>query len=505
MRFPPEIIHSLLGRLEQIQASLGVLAPEGLLAVLFLLLLVLGLFRSNSISGILPWLTSFGLAGVMAFQFFGQSNYGLQSFGKMLWADGMADYGLLLFGAGGILTILLSELYKPIKIPAGHSEYFAIIVLIVLGLSLMVKAVNLLLLFLAIETVSIASYFLTLRLRDEKHAAEAALKYLLFGAVAAGIMLYGMSFLYGFTQSLQFTEISFWLKLSLVPKPILTMALVFTLGGFLFKLAAFPFQFWAPDVYEGAPTPVVAFFSTAPKAAILMVLMRFVTVLDNNILAPHFQPLFLILAGFAFLTMLAGNFTALWQTNLKRLMAYSSVAHAGLLLAAILIPAETSVSIVLFYITVILFSNFGLFLIIQVAEEITNSNTIKSLSGLGKVFPFLGVAATVLVISLTGLPPTAGFTAKLLLFTGLWESYATSGQTWYLILLISGLVFTAVALFYYIKLPFYMFFRKTEVVPVQKIGLAPKVLVTLLLLPVVYFFFRADALLSFIQGFIGSN
>src|SRR5690606_18008307 len=136
---------------------------------------------------------------------------------------------------------------------SGRSEYFAFIVLMVLGLSFMAKAVNLFFLFLAIETVSIASYFLTLRLRNEKPAAEAALKYLLFGAVAAGVMLYGMSFLYGFTQSLQFTEEAFWQKLSLVPTPILTMALALTIGGFLFKLAAFPFQFWAPDVYEGAP------------------------------------------------------------------------------------------------------------------------------------------------------------------------------------------------------------------------------------------------------------
>ena len=505
MRFPAEITNLLLSRVEQIQAALGVLAPEALLTALFLLLLLLGLFRSNSIAKILPWLTCFSLACILAFQFLCIENSVPQAFGKMLVADGVANYGLLLFGAAGILTVLLSGFYAPLSIRSGRSEYFAFIVLIVLGLSLMAKSVNLLLLFLSIETVSIASYFLTLRLRDEKPAAEAALKYLLFGAVAAGIMLYGMSFLYGFTQSLQFTEVSFWQKLSLVPKPILTMALALTLGGFLFKLAASPFQFWAPDVYEGAPTPIVAFFSTAPKAAILIVLMRFVSVLDNQALAPHFQNLFLILAGFSFLTTLAGNFTALWQTNLKRLMAYSSVAHAGLLLAAILLPAETRISTILFYSSILLFSNFGLFLIIQIAEEITGSNVLKSLSGLGNVFPFLGIAATVFVISLTGLPPTSGFTAKLFLFTGLWENYAATDQVWFLILLLTGLVFTAVALFYYLKVPFYMFFRKTEVAPVQKIGLAPKVLVTLLLVPVVYFFFRADALLSFIQGFISGN
>ncbi|MFC5271950.1 NADH-quinone oxidoreductase subunit N [Adhaeribacter terreus] len=505
MRFPENLTNSLLPKLEQIQASLGVLAPEGFLAALFLLLLLLGLIRSEIVSRFLPWLTASGLAAIIVFQLAANTNSLPETFGKMLVADGLANYGLVLFSAAGILTILLSSFYKPLQEKTGRSEYFAFIVLIVLGLSFMAKAVNLLFLFLAIETVSIASYFLTLRLRKEKPAAEAALKYLLFGAVAAGIMLYGMSFLYGFTQSLQFTDISFWQKLSLVPKPILTMALALTFGGFLFKLAAFPFQFWAPDVYEGAPTPVVAFFSTAPKAAILIVLIRFVTVLDHAILAPHFQNLFLIIAGFAFFTMLAGNFTALWQTNLKRLLAYSSVAHAGLLLAAILLPAETRNATILFYTTILLFSNFGLFLIIQTTEEITNSNAINSLSGLGREFPFLGISATVFIISLTGLPPTAGFTAKLFLFTGLWENYAATKENWYLILLLSGLLFTAVALFYYVKLPFYMFFRKTEVVPAGKFGLAPKLLVTLLLIPVVYFFFRSDALLDFIQGLMNGN
>ncbi|MBK0404603.1 NADH-quinone oxidoreductase subunit N [Adhaeribacter sp. BT258] len=504
MRFPPEITRSLLPKLEQIQASLDVLAPEGLLVALFLLLLLLGLFRSNSILKMLPGFTVSGLSGIIIFQFFMIEN-SPGYFGKMLVADGLANYGFLLFSAAGILTVLLSELYPPLKVRSGRSEYYAFIVLLVLGLSFMAKATNLLFLFLAIETVSIASYFLTLRLREEKPAAEATLKYLLFGAVAAGIMLYGMSFLYGFTQSLQFTELSFWQKLSLVPKPILTMALALTLGGFLFKLAAFPFQFWAPDVYQGAPTPVVAFFSTAPKAAILIVLIRFVSVLDNETLAPHFQNLFLILAALSFLTMLAGNFTALWQTNVKRLLAYSSVAHAGLLLAVVLLPAETRNATILFYVTILLFSNCGLFLIIQIAEEMTGSNAVAALSGLGRIFPFLGVATTILVISLTGLPPTAGFTAKLLLFTGLWENYAVTKQIWYLVLLLAGLVFTAVALFYYIKLPFFLFFRKTEVAPARKFGLAPKLLVTLLLLPVVYFFFRADALLSFIQGFTNGN
>src|SRR5688572_1510097 len=353
MRFPDSLTRHVLQALPEVQGSLASLLSECWLAGFFVLLLILGLFRQNFIRQILPVLAVIGFSGNLLYHFFQAELSPILAFHQSFLTDGIARYATLLFSAAGVFSVLFTRFSTQLrKAETGYGEYYAFLVLLVLGLNLMVKSANLLLLFLSIETVSIASYFLVLRLRENKPAAEASLKYLLFGAVAAGVMLYGMSFLYGFTQSLQFTEIEFWQKLALVPKPFMTVVFVLTLAGFLFKLAAFPFQFWAPDVYQGAPTPVVAFFSTAPKAAAIIVLVRFSNILNNPVLSPEFSSLLLLLSGMAFLTMLLGNFTALRQTNLKRLLGYSSVAHAGILLAALLIPAASRETSILFYLTI---------------------------------------------------------------------------------------------------------------------------------------------------------
>jgi NADH-quinone oxidoreductase subunit N len=504
MRFPDSLTRHVLQALPEVQGSLASLLSECWLAGFFVLLLILGLFRKNFIRQILPFLAATAFLGNFIYHFFQAELSPILAFHQSFLTDGLARYTALLFSIAGIFTVLLTRFSSKLrKAETGQSEYYAFLVLLVLGLNLMVKSANLLLLFLSIETVSIASYFLTLRLRENKPAAEAALKYLLFGAVAAGVMLYGMSFLYGFTRSLQFAEIQFWQKLALVPKPFLTVIFVLTLAGFLFKLAAFPFQFWAPDVYQGAPTPVVAFFSTAPKAAAIIVLIRFSNILNNSVLSSEFSNLLLLLGGIALLTMVVGNFTALRQTNLKRLLGYSSVAHAGLLLAALLIPAVSRETTILFYLTIMLFGNFGLFLIAQLGEEDGNLLLLKDWEGFGRKHAFLAICATVFMISLTGLPPTAGFTAKLLVFSGLWENYAATNQTELLILLIAGLIFTAVALFYYLKLPFYMFFRTSKTELNTNIATSAQAFLLFFLLTILFFFFKADWLLEFIQGFLG--
>jgi NADH-quinone oxidoreductase subunit N len=503
MRFPEELTKKVLQALPEVQGSAGAILSEAWLAGFFLLLLALGLFRAKPINNLLPFLAILGFSGNFCYHFLQAGFPAATAFGRTLLTDGLARYSILLFSAAGIFTVILSLFSNTLKkAETGHGEFYAFLVLLVLGLNLMVRSANLLLLFLSIETASIAAYFLTLRLRESKPAAEAALKYLLFGAVAAGVMLYGMSFLYGFTQSLQFTQPAFWEKLALVPKPFLTTVLALTLTGFLFKLAAFPFQFWAPDVYQGAPVPVAAFFSVAPKAAALVVFLRFSTILHHAVLAPEFLNLLLLLGGMGFLTMIFGNFTALRQTNFKRLLGYSSVAQAGLLLAAILLPGNTREPVILFYLSVLLFSNFGLFFIAQLGEELAGTQIMADWKGLGRKHTFLGICATVFLISLTGLPPTAGFTGKLLVFTGLWETYSLTSQPEILVLLGTGLLLTAVALFYYLKLPFYLFFREPETTTIFKMQLPAQLLLLFFLVPVLFFFFKADWLLAFIHTFI---
>lgn len=482
--------------------------PELMLAVFCLLIILLDLLPSLSIKRLLPYLTLLGLGGVLAVQLnegLGNSTANLSQpfFLGLLLKDGLARYAGVLFSLAGIFTVLVSFGYRSFKTAQfGRGEYYGYIVVLVLGLNLMVKAANLLLLFVSIELVSIAGYLLTMIIKGHVRSIEAGLKYILYGALAAGVMLYGMSLLYGFTGSLQFLQPAFWQALTLVYPPAVTVALVLTFAGFLFKLAAAPFHFWAPDVYENTPTPVVALFSTAPKMAGIIVVLRFVHAWP----APANQALYfdalLFVAGIAVFSLIIGNFTALWQSRPKRLLAYSSVSHAGFMLAACVAVAGDPGSTVLFYLTVLLFANFGILFLVQEFEDCLGVVTLPEYSGRGQQFPFLGVLAVIFLVSLTGLPPTAGFTAKLLVFSAVWQTYQAAGHPIMLILLVAGLLFTGVAFFYYVKIPYYLFFKRNTVRPSQNIPLASQILLALLALPLLLFFLRADLLLDVINRFI---
>lgn len=311
-----------------------------------------------------------------------------------------------------------------------------------------------------------------------------------------------MSFLYGFTGSLGYLQPIFWEAMGTVYPTAVTVILVLTFVGFLFKISAAPFHFWAPDVYENTPTPVVALFSTGPKIAGILVLLRFVEVLKNQANQSLFFDVLLFVAGIAIFTLIIGNFTALWQGKPKRLLAYSSVSHAGFLLAACLSLTNDNQTNILFYVTILLFTNFGIFLFVQEFEDKLHVFNLSDFSGWGRQYPFLGVLAIIMLISLTGLPPTAGFTAKLLVFSSVWQTYQASGNPLMLILLVAGLLFTGVAFFYYVKIPYFLFFKRNLRNKKRVIPISSQVFIALLTLPVVVFFFRADWLINLIQLFI---
>jgi len=429
--------------IKAILAGAGSLLPELLLTGFFLLLLTLDLFKSPFIKRLLPWLALTGLFATLILQLLGGYTSEGGQFLNLLRSDGLARYGGILFSVTGVCTILLSLQNKFLeKLEEGRGEYYALILALVLGLNLMAKSINLLMVFLAIEVVSIASYILTLTLKREARAIEAGLKYILYGTLSAGVMLYGMSFFYGLTGSLNYTESTFWLAL-LQGNPLLpTLAAVLVFAGFFFKIAAVPFHFWAPDVYQGAPLPVVALFSTGPKVAGIIVILRFVAAFADPALAFGLEDVLLFLGIAALATLVIGNFTALWQRTPRRLMAYSSVAHAGFLLAALLAFGTDSTASVLFYLTMLLLVNFGMFLFLQLAENDFGVKHLEDLSGLGRAYPYLGVMALLYVLSLTGLPPLGGFTAKLLIFSHIWEAYALTAQPMLLVLLTAGVLLT---------------------------------------------------------------
>jgi len=495
---------SLIQALTDIQSGFAFLWPELLLTFFFLVVICLDLFKSIQIKASLPFIALLGLLLSFCLQLQILDNVGKYIkpllFSGLLTSDGLALYAGLLFSVAGMFTVLLSWLHPRLgKDFKGIGEYYAFLLILTVGLNLLVKSVNLLMLFVSLELVSIASYLLTASLRHQSRAIESGMKYILYGLLASGIMLYGMSFLYGFGGSLSFTQSVFWENLSLLNSGFFIVIFLLTFVGFMFKIAAAPFHFWAPDVYEGAPTPIVAFFSTAPKIAGFVVIIRFLFSFNNAVAAELENSIFILAGGIALLTLIVGNFTALRQQKARRLLAYSSVAHAGFILAGLTAMATNAMEAVFFYLTILLFMNYGIFLSVQIFEERLGITELKDLSGLGKTFPFLGIITIIILISLTGLPPTAGFTGKLLLFTSIWQNYTITGHPLLLTLLLSALLFTGLAFFYYIRIPYYMFFKR-NLSEQKKVSVGREnVVLALLALPLLLFFFQPAWLTEFIE------
>lgn len=503
-------------KLADITGSLPWLLPEGVLTGLLLLLLLTDLIAGKKGA---YWLVSFAILGFLGHLFtlflqWQQLALLQQSpvLMDMLSVDGTSIFFRALFSLGGLLAILLSIPYRSSTDPNSSvalrsvGEFYVILCGLLLGASLMAMSVNLLMLFLAIEVVSISSYILT-NFNFDKKSAEAGVKYLLFGGVASGLMLYGMSLLYGLGGTLHL-DAGLAEGLGQLPFVPVALSLLLVGAGLLFKISAVPFHIWAPDVYEGAPTPVVAVFSVVPKVAALAIIFRytaFMQVLSEQLPLLDWQWL---LSVIAIITIVVGNFAALSQRNAKRMLAYSSIAHSGFLLVGVIAHSEYGLSGTMYYAGIYLFMNFAAFLMVRMISRETGKEYMHEYKGLGKQFPLLGVLMLLVMISLTGLPPTAGFTAKFLIFSALWQTYQVSGSTIMALLLLIGLLNTVVSLFYYLKIPYLMFFKEKQVDDADEDGLAlvkirlrlgDQVLAVLLVVPLLLLFFRADWLLDLIN------
>lgn len=359
--------------------------------------------------------------------------------------------------AAGIVVVFAApsvETGANTKPRTGAGEFFALLLMITLGLNLMVMSRNLLMIYLSLELVSVISFVLAGFKIGDRRSAEGALKYVIFGGTASGIMLYGMSWLFGFSQSLDLAEIGSQVALATahggrVPLVVL-MAVICVLAGFGYKISAAPFHMWTPDVYEGAPTSITAFLSVGPKAAGFAVLVRFfaealqATTHYGGQLTP-----WAILGGMlSMATMIVGNFTALNQSNVKRMLAYSSIAHAGTMLLGFCVFEKAGVDAILFYIVTYALMNLGAFLVVAaVAERSKNGEDISAYQGLGARAPVLALAMAIFLFSLTGLPPFAGFVGKFYIFAAL----IRAGGSWNYILATVGVVNSVVSLFYYAR------------------------------------------------------
>jgi NADH-quinone oxidoreductase subunit N len=358
---------------------------------------------------------------------------------------------ICLISAG--LTILMSDDYlKREGYPVG--EYYPLILFATAGAMWMASGTDLMTIFLGLEVLSISLYVLAGFFRDHTKSNEAGLKYFFLGAFSTGFLLYGVALLYGVTGTTKLAGIATFVRNTEgVSSDLMFVAGgLLLLTGFLFKIAVAPFHMWTPDVYQGAPTPITAFMSAGAKAAAIAAFMR-VTFVALEGLQVDLTGLFWVLAV---LTMTVGNFIALSQNDVKRMLAYSSISHAGYALVGVVAWSEIGFSGILFYMLVYTFMNMGAFaVLVLVGKQGEDNLTFDGLSGLGYKKPFLGIALCIFLFSLMGLPPTAGFTAKFYIFA----AAVDSGYIW---LAVIGVLNSAVSLYYYLRVMVHMYFKDPE-------------------------------------------
>jgi NADH-quinone oxidoreductase subunit N len=483
-------VQPLNEQLSGITESVAFVIPELILSVAILVLLLTGLISRNA--NLFRFITMAAIASSLFFILRSGFEVKLVLFNGMLQRDGFGQFLMLLVDTSVVLTCLISGKQEEKR---HWPEYYALLLSIALGSHLLLMSTNFIMVFLSLELVSISSYVLA-GYAFSKQGSEGSLKYFLFGSVASAIMLYGFSILYGITGTLDFTSSRFFDQLITSPSPLILIAGGMGLSGFLFKMSAVPMHPWAPDVYEAAPLPVIAYLSVAPKLAALGILTKFLLAL--HLFGQGEYDWQLMAAGIAILTLTFGNFSALWQTNPKRMMAYSSIAQSGFLLVGVAAFLPQSIHFMLFYATVYLLMNFAVFIYLSYFEK-QGIYLMESFSGQGKHFIWASVGLTGALVALTGLPPTSGFTAKLFIFSGLWESYEATHKPLLLWLLIFGLLNTVISLFYYLRIPYFAFIKAGTVRQVEKKVLGENLLGFILVVLIVVIFFIPGLLMSLIN------
>jgi len=376
-------------------------------------------------------------------------------FNRMIVHDGFAVYFKVLLGLALLAVVWMSLGSREVRGQPNEGEYYALLLSSGLGMLLMASAGTLLMAYLSLEFVSLTSYVLTGFLRHNRRSGEAALKYLIYGGVASGAMIYGMSWVFGLTGAMDYAGIARGIAgLDAASRPALFLALVLVLAGFGYKIASVPFHMWAPDVYTGAPIPVTAFLAVGSKAAGFAMLLRFFHFgVGSEAAGPALShlPLAQLASVLCVATMTLGNFAALGQTNIKRLLAYSSIAHAGYALLGFVVFADRGVQALLFYLAVYYTMNLGAFWVVMLVSNATGREDLEGYRGLawrGGALPALALG--VFLFSLAGLPPLAGFLGKFYVFAA-----GIEGRLYALVVI--GLLNSVVSLYYYARVVKVMF------------------------------------------------
>jgi len=450
-----------------------ILLPEILLAVYAMAALLFAVYSGkDALTGAITWATAGVFVALAAYIGFSGEGANI-AFGGMFVDDAFARFAkvVVLLSAAGVLVMAQDYMTRN---DMGRFEYPILVTLAVIGMMFMVSAGDLMALYLGLELQSLALYVVAAMRRDSVRSTEAGLKYFVLGSLSSGLLLYGASLVYGYAGTTLFSGILS--TLNGAPHLGLLIGLVFLLAGMGFKVSAAPFHMWTPDVYEGSPTPVTAFFASAPKAAAMALIARVVFDAFGSIPAQWSQ----VLAALAVLSMFLGAIAAIGQRDIKRLMAYSSIAHMGYALVGLAAGTAQGVQAMLIYMAIYVTMNLGTFAFILSMEKNGKSvSDIDSLNMFSKREPLKALAMLVLLFSLAGVPPMLGFFGKFYVL----KAAVDAGMTW---LALAGAVASVIGAFYYLRIVYFMYFGKdveganSRMAPVQWLMLVAVAAVMLL-------------------------
>ena len=441
--------------------SISYFYPELILTLVILGAIIYDLFIDKSLSVRVGWVIITGLIFVGLAIYFQKDLRITTLFSDSIVLDPFASFFKL-------VVILATVLVTIVSMSSGEldqyrkGEYFVLLGIITFGLFLMVSSIDLIMIYISIEIVSIMSFVLAGYLKKKARSNEAALKYVVYGGFSSGIMLFGLSYIFGLTGSTNIFEIQKAIsQLDSLSSTALTLSTIMSLAGFGYKISAVPFHFWTPDVYEGSPLSITAYLSVAPKAAAFALMIRFfnqafadggaMNGIDGISLTQLPWPEMMSILSVA--TMTLGNVVALQQQSIKRMLAYSSIAHAGYMLLAMPVMSGDSIYAIMIYLVMYLFMNLGAFFVVIIVKNKTNGESFDDYKGLGWEMPIVGAAMTLFMVSLTGLPPTAGFIGKFYIFASL----INGGSAFYWLVVIGG-INSVVSLYYYLKVVKVMYF-----------------------------------------------
>ncbi len=461
--------------------SLSFFYPELFLTGLIIIAIIYDLFLDASKSDRVGWVLVSGLFIIMIILFFQDDKKITTLFSDAIVLDPFSTFFKIIIIFSTILVAIIS-LYSDDLNNYRKGEYFTLLGIVVFGLFLMVSSIDLIMIYLSIEIVSIMSFVLAGYLKQNKKSNEAALKYVVYGAFSSGIMLFGLSYIYGLTGSTNFFQIQkVLISDGLDSNSAVLLSIIMILAGFGYKISAVPFHFWTPDVYEGSPTTITAYLSVAPKAGAFAMMIRFFNQIFSDGGALHsldsisntMVPWADILSLLAVITMTIGNIVAIQQNSIKRMLAYSSIAHAGYILLAMPVMSSDSIYAIMIYFVMYLFMNLGAFFVVIAVKNKNGGETFDDFKGLGWEMPLIGIVMTLFMVSLTGLPPTAGFIGKFYIFASLIKG----GEPFYWLVIIGG-INSVISLYYYIRVVKVMYFdgEKNETL------LYPPLMITLMLL-----------------------